>query len=178
MELEGAPNALPSGDPYNAPLWRKLLALRVIALCIIGAVISVYLIDWIDKPTVTWPKWIRTVGGVILALPFLMVFMSIKEGLADLAIHFFPEGRVRQSLLWGDEKRTATQIASDFEKIGYAMPVIPLILPAIIFGIALAAGLVIGGGVVVASLLGGLFSGWPTWAVVITFLLIAILLKK
>ncbi|MGH8491240.1 MAG: hypothetical protein ACREXS_20850 [Gammaproteobacteria bacterium] len=169
-------SSIPAFDPLHAPLWRKLLAVRVFLLCFAGLSLSYFFIDWIDTAKPDIPKWLEK-GFIILAvLPFLAILLALKEGIADLVVHFVPEGRVRRLLLWGD--RTPEAIATQFNESGYAIALLPFFIPLALAALALVVLLLFGGVALVGSLFSAMFSGWPSWAVVITILLVAILLKK
>jgi hypothetical protein len=103
---------VPVSDPFDAPVWRKLLAVRVLLLCVGVAAFTAYLINSLDPLTKDLPKWIRTGGALLLASPFFACFLAIKDGLADLVIHFVPEGKVRRALFRGDERGSAAQVAA------------------------------------------------------------------
>lgn len=170
-----SPIAAPT-DPLDAPLWRKLLAVRVFLLCFVGLFASYVFIDWLDSSKPDIPKWLERVVIGIAVLPFLALLLALKEGIADLIVHFVPEGRLRRMLLWGAP--TPDVIAKQFRDSGYAIALLPFIIPAGFLVIALVVVLAFGGTALVGSLFGSMFAGWPPWAVVITFLLVVILLKK
>ena len=79
-------------------------------------------------------------------------------------------------LLWGD--RTPETIATEFSQSGYAMALLPFVIPLLLGALVLIALLLFGGMALVGSMFSALFSGWPSWAVIITILLVAVLLKK
>lgn len=163
-------------NPLNAPLWRKLLAVRVFLLCCIGLAISLFIIEWFDSTKPDIPKWVEKGFQFLVVFPFLAFFVALKEGIADLVVHFIPDGRIRRMLLWG--QRPAEIIANEFSSTGYAIALLPFIIPVGLTALILVVLLFFGGIGLVGSLLGSIFSGWPSWAIVITFLLVAILLKK
>jgi len=167
-------------NPLNAPLRRKLLALRVWALCLVGLVLSFFLIDWLDGFKFDIPKWLESVFIFFGVLPFLTFLYALGAGGADLIVHFVPEGRLKRFLLKGD--RSPETIAKEFGKSGYSYALLPFFLPLALLAIVLVVALIFGGAALVfaaiSALWNSVFGGWPSWAIVITFLLIAILLKK
>jgi hypothetical protein len=169
-------SAAVSLDPLHAPLWRKLLAIRVFVLCCIGLALSLFIIEWFDTAKPDIPKWVEMTVIVLAVIPFFAFFIALKQGIADLVVHFIPDGRVKRFLLWGD--KPAETIATEFRETGYAIALLPFILPVGLAAVALVVLLFFGGIALVGSLFSAMFSGWPSWAIVITFLLVAILLKK
>ena len=165
-----------SVDPLRAPLWRKLLAVRVFLLCFVGLILSFFFIEWIDSAKPDIPKWLEKGFILFAVMPFLAFLLSLKEGIADLVVHFIPEGRFKRLLLWGD--RTPETIATEFSQSGYAMALLPFVIPLLLGALVLIALLLYGGMALVGSMFSALFSGWPSWAVIITILLVAVLLKK
>ena len=162
--------------PLHAPLWRKLLAIRVFLLCLFGLSLSFLFIGWFDSSKLDIPKWLEKTFIFFAALPFLAFIFALKEGIADLVVHFVPEGRLKHLLLWGD--RAPELIAKEFAESGYAIALLPFIIPLAFVAIAALALLLLGGTALVGSLFSALFGSWPAWAIVIAFLLVAILLKK
>ena len=55
---------------------------------------------------------------------------------------------------------------------------LPFYIPLALAALALVVLMFYGGVALIGSLFHSVFSGWPTWAIVITILLVAILLKK
>lgn len=169
-----------SDNPLSAPLWRKLLALRVWALCAVGVFTAFLLIDWLDSFKSDIPKWIQTIFIILLLLPLVALLSALRDGGADLVVHFVPEGRIRRFLLKGD--RSPEAIANEFGKSGYSYALLPFIVPLVLAIAAIVIAIIFGGVVLgsaaISALWNGIFGGWPPWAVVITFLLIALLLKK
>ena len=43
-------------DPLHAPLWRKVLSVRVLLLCLAGLSLSFFFIEWLDKAKLEIPK--------------------------------------------------------------------------------------------------------------------------
>lgn len=161
-------------------LWRKLLALRVWALCVAGLFVTFLFVDWLDAYNPDIPKWIESILMFFAALPFLLFLWALAAGGADLVVHFVPKGRFKRLLLRGD--RSPETIAKEFGEAGYMYALLPFYLA---IGLALVAAIVvfIAGGFVVGTaainaLWNSIFGGWPPWAIVITFLLVALLLKK
>jgi len=166
-----------TGDPYDAPIWRKLLALRVFLLALVGIFIAAFLINWFDKAKLDLPRWIEWLGAMALIMPFLLALQVFASGIADMAVHFMPEGKLRRALLFGENK-DARKMADDFESISYAMVLLPFIVPAVLLAIAAFLLLIVGGFALAGAMFSAMFGGWPAWAVVITILLVMILLKK
>lgn len=163
-------------DPLHAPLWRKLLAVRVLMLCVAGLILSFFLIEWIDNAKLDMPKWLKT-GLIIVAMfPFLAFILALKEGIPDLIVHFVPDGRLKRLLLRGD--RSPEVIAKEFNQSGYSIALLPFFIPVGLGIVALGILLFIGGFVLISGFFSAMFAGWPPWAVVITILLVAVLLKK
>ena len=165
-----------SFDPLRAPLWHKLLTVRVLLLCLIGLTISFFYVGWLDDAKLDAPKWVQTGLGILAALPFLAFILALGLGGADLVVHFVPEGRLKRLLLRGD--RSPQTIATEFKDTGYIIALLPFIIPVALCVLAFIALLLFGGVAVVGDLFSAVFSGWPSWAIVITILLVAILLKK
>lgn len=170
------PSPTVASDPLHAPLWRKLLAVRVFLLCFVGLSLSFFFIEWLDTAKPDIPKWLEKAFIFIAVLPFLAFILTLKEGIADLVAHFVPSGRLKRVLLWGD--RPPEVIAAEFNKSGYTIAMLPFVIPLLLAALALVVFLVFGGVALVGSMFSAMFSGWPSWAVVITVLLVAILLKK
>lgn len=145
-------------------------------LCVAGFVLSFFLIEWLDKAKLDIPKWLETGLIVVAVLPFLAFILALKEGIPDLIVHCVPDGRLKRFLLWGD--RLPEVIAKEFNESGYGIALLPFFIPVGLAVVAIIILLVVGGFVLVGSLFSAMFAGWPPWAVVITILLIAILLKK
>ena len=165
-----------SFDPLHAPLWRKLLAVRVLLLCVAGLVLSFFLIEWLDKAKLDIPKWLETGLIIVAVFPFLAFILTLKEGIPDLIVHFVPDGRLQRFLLWGD--RLPEVIAKEFNESGYGIALLPVLLPVGLAVVVIIILLFVAGFALIGSLLSAIFAGWPPWAVVITILLVAILLKK
>ena len=165
-------------DPLNAPLKRKLLAIRYLVFGIIGLAITLYLVDWIDHSKPDIPRWLEKVIIGFVALQFLAFGAFLINGaIPDLIVHFAPDSRIMQWLIrnrgWSPEA-----IATEFSKGGYLLPMLPLIVAGIVIGILLVVLLMLGGLALAYSLISAMFSGWPSWAIVIALLLLAIYLKK
>ncbi len=164
----------------DATLWRKLLALRVWTLCVVGLVVTFLLISWLDAYKPTMPKWVETILMFFATMPFLLFVWALAAGGADLVVHFVPEGRIRRLLLKGD--RSPETITKEFGEAGYSYALLPFYL-AIGLALVVVVVVIIAGGFVLGtaainSLWNSIFGEWPPWAIVITFLLVALLLKK
>lgn len=165
-------------NPLHAPLWRKLLAIRVLVLCCISLAVSLFIIEWFyaAAPDIQKSRWVEKIAILFALIPLFALFYAIKKGFADLVVHFIPEGRARRLLLWGDQP--AETIAAEFSKNGYVFALMPFIIVGWVAVVIIVVLLFFGGIALADSLFDAVFSGWPSWAIVITFLLIAILLKK
>jgi hypothetical protein len=166
----------PAQSPLDAPLWRKLLAVRVLLVSVAAVAVSISLIGWFDSAKPDVPRWLQK-GVVFLAfIPFLTLFVLVIQGITDMAVHFIPEGKVKR-LLVGTGKSSA-EMAREFAESGYVFALLPFIIWALLAGLLLGLLLIFGGFALVSSLFSSLFAGWPPWAVVITILLVLILAKK
>lgn len=163
-------------NPAKPTLRRKLLALRVIALASVIAVSWVFIIGWADDLNLGLPKWAEVALALVAVLPFFSCFLAIVHGIPDLVVHVVPEGRLRRFLLWGD--RSPETIAREFEESGYSLALLPVYLVLGIAALGLVLVLSLGGFALLGHMFSGLFAGWPSWAIVITILLVAILFKK
>lgn len=168
-------NAVQSKNPLAAPIWRKLLAVRVLALGALSLALTAWLGDLMETLKLDLPRWLF----LILLLPGLAAvfgfYFGLVAGLTDLAVHFLPSGRVRGLLLRGD--RTPEQLSAEFADGAYLYALMPAFVLAGMLLIAVVCLLVLGG---VAALSGAfaMVSGWPSWAIVIAVLLVLLLLKK
>lgn len=167
-------------NTVEVTLWRKLLALRVWALCVAGLFITFLFINWLDTYKPDIPKWIETVLMFLAVLPFLMFLYALAAGGADLVVHFIPEGRIRRLLLKGN--RSPETIAKEFGETGYLYALLPFVLAIGLAAIGIVVVIIFGGLVVgfaaLSALWNSIFGGWPPWAIVITLLLVALLIKK
>jgi len=163
-------------DPANAPLSRKLLGFRVIlvnALMVFGAF---QYLQWLDHAKLEMPRWLETAVMLPVLIALITFLWTLAAAGTDLAAHLLRDGKLRRLLLKGD--KSPQQIAEDFAQSGYVMALLPLILTggAVLVGIAVA--IVIGGFGLAGGVISSIFNGWPTWAIVITILLVLILIKK
>lgn len=165
-----------SFDPLHAPLWRKLLAVRVLLLCLVGLALSFFFIGWLDDAKLDLPKWLQTGVALVAGISFLAFILALALGGADLVVHFVPEGRLKRLLLRGD--RSPEAIATDFKNTGYFLSLLPFIITVALILVGAALLLFFGGVALVVTMFSAMFAGWPSWAIVITILLVAILLKK
>jgi hypothetical protein len=165
-----------AADPLRAPLWRKLLAARAFLLCLVGISLSCFLVNWIEAAKLDIPKGFEDSFFGVIVLPLYTIFYTLPACITDLVVHFVPEGRFRR--LYIGSGRTPEAMATKFEKRGYAIALLPLVIPLVLGALALIALLLFGGVALVSGVFSSMFSGWPAWAVVVTLLLVAILLKK
>jgi len=168
-------NSVITAGPLSAPTWRKVLALRVLAVSALSLVSAFYLVDLLDSAKLDLPRWLE----IVLVLPAVAAFFAfianLAAGMTDLVVHFVPAGRIRKTLLQGD--RTPEQIAKEFGETGYVYALSPFFIVAGLFVLAIACVLVLGGLSALGSMWGAV-SGWPSWAIVIAVLLVLLLLKK
>jgi hypothetical protein len=161
--------------PQKAPLSRKLLALRVIAASALTLLVAGFFMGQLDSLKLNLPEWLE----FVFALPFMAAFVgfiaSLVHGGSDLVVHWVPPGRIRKLLLSGN--RSPEQIATEFEQLGYHAALFFLYGVVGIIAIALFAAVVLLILTLGFSVIHAL-AGWPSWAIVITFLLILLLIKK
>jgi hypothetical protein len=134
------------------------------------------LLEWLDKPNLKLPNWLETVVALSLVLALFSFLMTAAAAGADLTAHLMRDGKVRRLLLKGNQ--TPQEIAEDFAKTGYWFALAPLALAGVAVIISLAVVVVVGGYLLAAGAVSSIFSGWPSWAIVITILLILVLAKK
>ena len=131
-----------------------------------------------DVKKLNLPEWVVILFIVPGVVTFFIFLYALATGLADLAIHFIPESRFRKAFVEGWGGRSTQDIADEFSKTGYRLAWLPFAAIGAVCGLALIVLLAIGGIALLSSVVGGIFAGWPTWAIVITILLVLILLKK
>lgn len=171
-------------DPTHAPMHRRLLGARVIALNILILIGLLYCIDLFDEFTKQndSPKWIVKVGSGIFALELLAIAAGSLWALKDTIIHLLPDGKIKHALLKerGDTTNSVSpqKSAEDFEKDGHKIAYLPIYLAAWIVGIGLVLLLIFGGFALVVSGIGALFGSMPFWAAIIIVLLVMNLYKK
>ena len=174
-------------DPAKtASLWRKLLALRIMALCLATTVLMIYVMEFVeDSDLFPESKWLKIPIMILALLPFWSLLVAIVEGLPDLVIHFTPEGKMRRFLLWDSEKKHASDAkkqANRFEETAYGIALLPVIAPIALLIISLILGLIIllvfGVGASIFAGLNSFASGTPSWAIVIIVLLVSLHFKK
>ena len=158
-----------------APRWRKWLALRVLALNVLTLVLAAWVLGAADEAKLDLPKWLDIVVGLPFIAAFFGLIANLALGVTDMVVHLVPAGRARNLLLQGD--RTPEQIAKEFEETGYIYALSPFFVVAGLLVVALLCILAFGG-VSALGTLASAVSSWPSWAVVITILLVLILLKK
>lgn len=163
-------------DPLHAPVWRKLLAVRVLILCLVLLAPSVFLVNFLDTHKQNVPQWLEIGLGIGAILPCWSLALVLVKGVPDLVVHFVPEGSLKRMLLWGD--RSSEDIARDFGENGYSSALFPIYLFAAFALITIFILFIIGEVSLVINLLGLIFHGWPSWAILITILLILLLFKK
>ena len=164
-----------TANPLLAPLWRKWLALRVLALSGISVSLAFWFVDTLDTLKLDLPRWLETLLILPTVAAFFALLANLAKGITDLVVHFLPHGRVRKTLLSGD--RNPAECAREFEEIGYLYALSPFFIVIGLFVLAVLCVLLLGG----VSAIGGMLSvvaGWPSWAIVIAILLVLLLFKK
>ena len=155
--------------------FRADLSIRVLLVSLISLALSFAIIDWLDHTKPDIPKWMQTVAFGLLLLPFFAFMGLTYKGVTDIAVHFLPEGKFKR-LMVGKEK-TSVELAEEFGKEAYLRALLPLYVWDALLALLLVVLLAYGGFALVSSMLSAAFGGWPTWAIVITILLVLILLK-
>ena len=160
-------------------MWRKLLALRVMVICGAILVLALYLSNFLDSPNLGLPDWLHFLPYVPAATALFGFAYAASMGLSDMVVHFVPTVAYARRFLPTD--LDPEQIALSFGQTGYKYALVPFFALALLSVVILAFGLVIGGIAALVTIwaaVGSAVSSWPTWAVVITVLLILVLLKR
>lgn len=161
----------------EVPLRRRLLGFRVLASCALSLSLMWFVATLLDGVEGA-PEWVEFVLAACFVIAIFAMFQGVVRGLVDVAIHWLPAGRMRNLLV--DDKKNGQAIqtaADDFEAAGHIWALAPLYAAGLLLVLALAAILFL----VAASSAASVFeavSSWPSWAVVISVLLVLILMKK
>ncbi|MDI4635839.1 hypothetical protein J7U46_22425 [Pelomonas sp. V22] len=176
MPNDTTASSVEATNPLEAPLWRKLLGLRVLFVIVTNASLALFFIGWLDDAKLHLHPWIENGIMIFVGLFALIGFLGFTRSLEDLVIHFLPDGGLRRLLLKGD--RTPDEQAAEFARDGMNFALLPFVVPAGLIVIVAVLALIVGGGALIGGLFSALFAGWPAWAIVICILLVANLYKK
>ncbi len=156
-------------EPLKAPWRRKLLAIRVLLAGGLGLFLQSVIYEWITERRSSFPGWYWAVF-IVLGLSIMFYLRALLEGAEDLAVHLFPGGRVRRTFY---SAARSSQTAKEYDD-EYLWALMPIILPGLLALIVM----LIGGFSVLGMLWDSTLGSWPSWAIVIAFLLVLTLIKK
>jgi hypothetical protein len=156
---------------------RNWLALRLLAVSFATNAFMWWLLDNEQANQVMdgLPKWMEILIVLPVLAGFFGLFVLLTRGIPDFLNHSMAEGKWKTRLL--EDKLAAIASAKDFQEIGPIAAYAPFWVIALYVVIVIVAALALGG-IAALSSLWGTVSGWPSWAVVITILLVMILLKR
>lgn len=167
---------LTQSSPLNAPLWRKLLPIRVLIVSAIVIAVTFLLIGQFESAKIGVAQWVEKVFMVVAGLPILAFVILLVSATTDLAVHFLPEGKLKKSMV-GREK-SSEELAKEFSERAYSFVLIPLYVWAGLLAVIIGTALLLGGVTLLSTLFGSISSGWSSWAIAIVVLLVLLLLKK
>lgn len=156
---------------------RKWLALRLLVISFGTNALMWWLADndQANRLLEGLPQWMGLLIGLPLMAGFFGLFVLLTRGIPDLLSHSMSDGKWKSRLL--EDRLAAIASAKDFEEIAWVAAFAPFMVIAIYVVLVILAAVALGG-IAALSGLRDAVSGWPSWAVVITILLVLILFKQ
>jgi len=149
--------AEPTLDPSNAPLARRLLGLRVLALNSVVIFGVLQFVHWLSDQALKLPHWLETtlkLSPVLAGCSFLIT--AVAAG-ADLLVHLLPGDDARRLFRKGG--RTPQELAAGFARVGYWFALSPIALAGVAVLVAFSVVLVAGVYLLVAGAISSVLSG-------------------
>lgn len=159
------------------PKGRKWLALRLLAISLGTNALMWWLADndQANRLLDGLPEWMALLVALPMLAGFFGLFVLLTRGIPDVLSHSMSDGKWKNRLL--EDNLAAIASAKDFEEIAWMAAFAPFMVIALYVALVIIAALAFGG-IAALSGLWGAVSGWPSWAIVITILLVLILLKQ
>lgn len=156
---------------------REWLALRLIAISLPMNAVLWWMMDFVDRDHLfgEFPKWLQYVVILPVVAGFFGLGYLLLRGSHDLLVHVLPAGRFKHTVV-GDDAANE-QSVKEFPELGRVAAFAPLWLVGLYLVLLLMAGFALGGFAALSGIWSAV-SGWPSWAVVITILLVMILFKQ
>lgn len=161
---------------------RRWLALRFLVVSLLTNCLLWWLMDALDSGDHIWrqiPKWAQLAAVLPVVAAIYGLGFLILRGAHDMLIYALPAGKWKTRLI-GDEGSNITS-AEEFPELGRTAAFGPILILGLYLILVLLAVLVFSGLAAVYGLWYGfraITAGWPSWAIVITVLLVLILFRQ
>lgn len=161
---------------------RRWLALRFLVVSLLTNFLLWWLMDALDSGDRIWrqiPKWAQLAAVLPVVAAIYGLGFLILRGTHDMLIYALPAGKWKIRLV-GDEGSNITS-AEEFPELGRTAAFGPILILVLYMALVMVAVFVFSGLAAVYGLWIGvrtITAGWPSWAIVITVLLVIILFRQ